>query len=545
MANYDNIKATINANIKTNGNQEISGSVLNSVLNQIVSTLGIGYQFAAVATTATDPGSPDAKVFYIANGKGTYTNFGGVEVTEDDVVILYWDTAWHKAATGIASQAKLSELESKVDDALYLETAIVSIGERTGYLNSPGSYIADADYEILSFPVPKGGKIHVFGKIDKPCRAIFSDQPAAIDTDAFLGNIWINSLNEETDIDVEVEVPEYTGQVYARVSKKKTLPMSVTLINPINRIDKLEQKVDDIEDDVTSIEYIYVAPNGNDETGDGTIANPYATIFHANEMITDNSEKHRYIIKVADGTYTDLQSKYAGVTASTLQGVVAKNFVSYEGNVLHPERVVLKWDGSVGYTEPYNYDTMFFTKCLFHIISECTTSIKGFTFDAKNTRYALHIETSGAGQGSKWEVSDCIFNWRGVPSRTNTPTIGTGSGFFEKGHLLRCKIINDIANIDGFRNHDSSYPSYYDINRFKEGAEIILESCDFGNSSILMRTMDADNKYDGVNRLIIKNCIGITSLSHSEFAGATINSWRARVECSNITTNNFADSEMY
>ncbi len=69
-----------------------------------------GYLFAGIATIDTNPGTPDAKVFYIANGKGTYTNFGSLEVTEDEVVVLYWDTAWHKVATGIASQAKLSEL---------------------------------------------------------------------------------------------------------------------------------------------------------------------------------------------------------------------------------------------------------------------------------------------------------------------------------------------------------------------------------------------------------------------------------------------------
>ena len=113
MSDYNNLKTTIDASIKQNGNQEITGSILNSVLNQMITTLGAGYQFAGVATTATDPGTPDAKDFYIANGKGTYTNFGGIEVTEDDVVVLYWDSAWHKVATGIASQAKLSELEVK------------------------------------------------------------------------------------------------------------------------------------------------------------------------------------------------------------------------------------------------------------------------------------------------------------------------------------------------------------------------------------------------------------------------------------------------
>ena len=115
MSNYNNLKATIDANIKQNGKQEISGSILNSALNQMVTTLGAGYQYVGVATTKTNPGSPDAKVFYIANGKGVYDNFGGLEVTEDEVVVLYWDSSWHKVSTGIASQEKLTELKEKVD----------------------------------------------------------------------------------------------------------------------------------------------------------------------------------------------------------------------------------------------------------------------------------------------------------------------------------------------------------------------------------------------------------------------------------------------
>ena len=107
MSNYNSLKATIDANIKQNGNQEITGQILNSVLNQMVTTLGAGYQFAGVATINTNPGSPDAKVFYIANGKGTYEKFGGINVTEDDVVVLYWDSSWHKVSTGIASYSSM------------------------------------------------------------------------------------------------------------------------------------------------------------------------------------------------------------------------------------------------------------------------------------------------------------------------------------------------------------------------------------------------------------------------------------------------------
>ena len=75
-----------------------------------------GYLFAGIATIDTNPSTHDAKVFYIANGKGTYEKFGGINVTEDEVVILYYDTAWHKVSTGIATQAKLSELDWKTED---------------------------------------------------------------------------------------------------------------------------------------------------------------------------------------------------------------------------------------------------------------------------------------------------------------------------------------------------------------------------------------------------------------------------------------------
>ena len=114
MANYQLLKADIDEKIYENAQQKITGENLNSILNAMVATLGAEYQFAGVATIDTNPETSDAKVFYIANGKGKYTNFGNIEVTENDVVILYYDTTWHKVATGIASQEKVAELESKV-----------------------------------------------------------------------------------------------------------------------------------------------------------------------------------------------------------------------------------------------------------------------------------------------------------------------------------------------------------------------------------------------------------------------------------------------
>ena len=94
MSNYSNLKSTIDTNIKTNGNEEITGAILNTVLNSMVSSLGAGYQFMGVATTSTNPGTPDAKVFYLAYTPGTYTNFSGIVVT--GLCVLKYDTSWSK-----------------------------------------------------------------------------------------------------------------------------------------------------------------------------------------------------------------------------------------------------------------------------------------------------------------------------------------------------------------------------------------------------------------------------------------------------------------
>lgn len=93
MANYATLKAAIDAVIKTNGNQEITGAVLNQVLTAMVNSLGANYQFAGVAIPSTNPGTPDQNVFYIAIQAGTYANFGG-HVLSSGITLFLWDGSW-------------------------------------------------------------------------------------------------------------------------------------------------------------------------------------------------------------------------------------------------------------------------------------------------------------------------------------------------------------------------------------------------------------------------------------------------------------------
>lgn len=88
MANYSSLIAAINAAIKQNGNQEITGPVLNSVLNAMVSSLGNGWQFGGVVTPSSAPGSPDQKMFYLAWTPGAYTGFGGMVLGPNELGVF-------------------------------------------------------------------------------------------------------------------------------------------------------------------------------------------------------------------------------------------------------------------------------------------------------------------------------------------------------------------------------------------------------------------------------------------------------------------------
>lgn len=118
MSNYSSLKATINANVKTNGNQEITGQVMNAVLNAMVNSLGSGYQYMGIATP-TNPGTnqtPDDRRFYIATTPGTYSHLGGLVVNDGEVAILKYDSAWSKEVTGAATAAQVTQLGQEVDN---------------------------------------------------------------------------------------------------------------------------------------------------------------------------------------------------------------------------------------------------------------------------------------------------------------------------------------------------------------------------------------------------------------------------------------------
>lgn len=114
MGNYEQLKQAVADVVKSNGNQEITGDILQNTLLTIISTVGSDAIFAGIATPTTNPGTPDQHVFYIASEDGIYSNFGNVVLENEVAIFTNGNGIWQKEKTGIATYKQVSELESKL-----------------------------------------------------------------------------------------------------------------------------------------------------------------------------------------------------------------------------------------------------------------------------------------------------------------------------------------------------------------------------------------------------------------------------------------------
>lgn len=278
MANSDAIRAIINAHIKTNRKQEITGKILNSVLNQMVTDkdAGItnisnalsdektarenadttisnaladektarqegdtsllnairdafskGYLFAGVATTDTDPGTTEGKVFYIANGKGIYTNFGGLEVTDDDdFAIFTYDNAWAKSSVAISSSG--GGIAQTMVETTYADLKSM----RDNGTLTPGMWYRITDYVCTttqSNTISAGNKFDVIvlatgtNSLSEQARAI-NHTPQEGETDYFANNnlsawqIWY-CLDNDTNRFTWVDANNGKGVIYRMIDE--------------------------------------------------------------------------------------------------------------------------------------------------------------------------------------------------------------------------------------------------------------------------------------------------------------------------------------
>ena len=285
-----------------------------------------------------------------------------------------------------------------------------------------------------------------------------------------------------------------------------------------------------------AMHYLYVSNDYNENT-EGFGETKFNSISSANNSISDNSYHNRYTIIVMAGTYTDLQDKYAGLSDVGLvgyRGVMMKDYVYYESeNIYNPSATIIKWDGATGFDKATLKSEDIIKKCPFHLDLNVHTHIKGFTFDCKNIRYGIHLESGGTGYATDWVVSNCVFKWGGRADcvdyigKTTVPVFGCGHSFGENGLIENCKIITENCTV-GYQSHENADNSSFGL-ALKTGANITIRNCDFGSTEIQARTLKGAYS-DTPNLLSIERCVNISSVNKMYAAPAERCDWKVTVD---------------
>lgn len=97
MAKYANLIAAVEAAIKTNGTQAITGQVLQNQLKNMISKLGSAYQFGGlVQPTDAFSFDADAKIAFLACTQGRYPAFGNFSLRSGEVALFIYEGTWKK-----------------------------------------------------------------------------------------------------------------------------------------------------------------------------------------------------------------------------------------------------------------------------------------------------------------------------------------------------------------------------------------------------------------------------------------------------------------
>lgn len=177
MANNQTLKDAIASVVKTNGNNEITGQLMQNALFSIINQFGSGSVFMGIATPTTAPGTPDVNQFYIAETPGTYSNFNGFILTDGLVFLNNKSGTWTGTVIKLPSNEMLKSVASGQNvNAFY----------QGGYVNTSAN--------AFDFPVTSGDpnlhKVVITNCIEGQQWILISDR-------ANQAYCWINSAGKQ------------------------------------------------------------------------------------------------------------------------------------------------------------------------------------------------------------------------------------------------------------------------------------------------------------------------------------------------------------
>lgn len=229
MGNYTELKAAIAAVIKANGNNEITGAIMQNVLDTIVSTVGANRTFVGIANADTNPGVPDGNVFYIAYTAGNYVNFqygtANLTVNPGELAILYNEkTNWGKFVIGMSSDGviALTNTTNQINATgryAYTDTGFVK-GSNAGSQKVRTFLVAGQSYQFTLTPVGGNAPVNIqgikadgtFGIIGSMTLTPDGATKTVMPTENYYGfTIFYGSKTTATSVNVLFEIPTTEG----------------------------------------------------------------------------------------------------------------------------------------------------------------------------------------------------------------------------------------------------------------------------------------------------------------------------------------------
>lgn len=163
---YDALVDSINAYIKANANNEITGSGLNIILMDMLNALGAGMRFYGLATPSTSPVVNQYPKFYLAFLPGTYSGFNVSNPPSftSGFAVLYdsqGNNTWRMAVKSLDNN-NLFVIDASVRDNTFGTNTVFYVKdvEKTSQLSSFTIYALDKDTAkeqlVASFTYDKG-----------------------------------------------------------------------------------------------------------------------------------------------------------------------------------------------------------------------------------------------------------------------------------------------------------------------------------------------------------------------------------------------------
>ena len=259
MGNYEQLKQAISDVIKTNGNQEITGAIMQNALLSIISTVGSNATFAGIATPDTNPGRPDQNVFYLASEPGIYSNFGGVELTGQVLIFTNKKGNWAKQDSGIATSAKILELENKASSYLrdvniidfFKKNEAVVVYGSVGEIASKIEFLQMESFVYFTTNCKEGDEFVLSGQ----CMSVNARAYVFLRSD---NTILLKSPQNEVLNDTHIIAPKDSNTVYFCFSANSAIKLekvSTTIREIKNEITELQQDITEINKNVDDIIY--------------------------------------------------------------------------------------------------------------------------------------------------------------------------------------------------------------------------------------------------------------------------------------------------